>query len=130
MRRFSLVFSLALLLLSSPVSAQAPPPPPVACAPVAPFTDSATFRFFPQTKHALGNGFKNYWDAHFYTNYLGTGYSLFGAPITEEFTEHDADSGVMHTVQYFERARFEYHPEFKGTPYEVELARIIHNMGL
>jgi len=27
-------------------------------------------------------------------------------------------------VQYFERERFEYHPESAGTPYEVELGRL------
>jgi hypothetical protein len=27
-------------------------------------------------------------------------------------------------VQYFERARFEYHPEFKGTPHEVLLGHL------
>ncbi|MCC6626104.1 MAG: N-acetylmuramoyl-L-alanine amidase, partial [Chloroflexi bacterium] len=29
--------------------------------------------------------------------------------------------GQTYTVQYFERARFEYHPEHKGTPYETQL---------
>ena len=29
--------------------------------------------------------------------------------------------GKTYTVQYFERARFEYHPEHKGTPFEVQL---------
>ena len=41
-------------------------------------------------------------------------------PISEEFQERGAD-GTTRTVQYLERARFEYHPEFKGTMYEVEL---------
>jgi len=29
--------------------------------------------------------------------------------------------GKEYTVQYFERARFEFHPEAAGTPYEVQL---------
>jgi hypothetical protein len=28
------------------------------------------------------------------------------------------------TVQYFERARFEWHPDLSGTPYEVLLGRL------
>ncbi|HEU5424150.1 MAG TPA: murein L,D-transpeptidase, partial [Nitrolancea sp.] len=47
--------------------------------------------------------------------------AVFGYPISEEFQEQNPADGKMYTVQYFERARFEYHPEFKGTPYEVEL---------
>jgi hypothetical protein len=40
---------------------------------------------------------------------------MFGYPISEEFTE----GGYI--VQYFERARFEWHPENTGTSYEVLL---------
>lgn len=85
-----------------------------ACDTVAPFPDSATYRYFPETRHVLGNGFKAYWDAH-------GGVAIFGFPITEEFTQRSQIDGKEHTVQYFERERFEYHSEFKGTPYEIEL---------
>ncbi len=64
--------------------------------------------YFTETKHNLSSGFKYYWEHN-------GGLSVFGFPISEEFTEDG------YTVQYFERARFEYHPEFKGTQYEVEL---------
>lgn len=67
--------------------------------------------YFAATGHYLAYGFKQYWEAH-------GGLAVFGYPISEEFTENG------YTVQYFERARFEYHPEFKGTPYEVELGRL------
>jgi len=30
----------------------------------------------------------------------------------------------MHTVQYFERARFEWHPDKRGTPYEFLLGHL------
>jgi hypothetical protein len=70
-------------------------------------------RYFPLTGHTLQFGFKAFWERN-------GGIALFGMPISEEFQEQGPD-GFTHTVQYFERARFEYHPEFKGTPYEVEL---------
>ena len=64
--------------------------------------------YFTETKHNLSSGFKNDLEHN-------GGLSVFGFPISEEFTEDG------YTVQYFERARFEYHPEFRGTQYEVEL---------
>ncbi len=64
--------------------------------------------YFAATGHYLAYGFKTYWDNN-------GGLAVFGYPISEETTE----SG--RTVQYFERARFEYWPEHKGTPYEVQL---------
>ena len=32
--------------------------------------------------------------------------------------------GKTYLVQYFERQRFEYHPEYKGTRYEMLLERL------
>jgi hypothetical protein len=89
--------------------------PPIAAPliPIPAFTDTPEHRFFPATDHSLNFGFKAYWEAN-------GGIAIFGLPISEEFTEREAD-GTARTVQYFERARFEYHKEFAGTPYEVEL---------
>ena len=70
--------------------------------------------FFPETGHNLGGAFKNYWQAH-------GGLAQFGFPQTEPFREVNASDGKLYTVQYFERNRFEYHPENKGTPFEVQL---------
>ena len=42
-------------------------------------------------------------------------FAAYGAPVSEELTENGR------TVQYFQKARFEYHIEFKGTPYETSL---------
>ncbi len=53
--------------------------------------------------------FLDYWGKH-------GGLAQFGYPITPEFMD---EKGVI--VQYFERARFELHPEFKGTDYYVLL---------
>ncbi len=74
-------------------------------------------RYFPETGHTLAYGFKAYWEAN-------GGLYTFGYPISEEFTEWNPDTGEYYTVQYFERARFEYHPENKGTPFEVLLGRL------
>ena len=67
--------------------------------------------FFRETGHRLCNGFRSYWERH-------GGLRIFGYPLSEEFVENGR------TVQYFERARFEYHPEHAGTPYEVQLGHL------
>lgn len=64
--------------------------------------------YFNETKHNLSHYFKRYWEAN-------GGLTRFGFPISEEFQENG------YTVQYFERARLEYHPEHSGTDSEVEL---------
>ena len=74
--------------------------------------------FYGETGHRLCFGFRTYWNTN-------GGLSNFGYPISEEFDEANAappaGDGQTYTVQYFERARFEYHPENAGTPYEVLL---------
>jgi hypothetical protein len=78
-------------------------------------------RYFEQTGHNLAAGFKIYWEAH-------GGLSIYGYPISEEFDEMNPEDGKTYTVQYFERNRFEYHPENKGTPYEVLLGLLGNNL--
>ncbi len=73
--------------------------------------------YFFQTGHTLSYGFKYFWEH-------GGGLPVFGFPLTQEFTELNPDNSQNYTVQYFERQRYEYHPEFKGTPYETELGRL------
>lgn len=73
--------------------------------------------YFPQTGHTLAYGFKDFWQSH-------GGVAVFGYPISEEFSETNPDTGEVYTVQYFERNRFEYHPELAGTPWEVSLGRL------
>ncbi|HET8626513.1 MAG TPA: PQQ-dependent sugar dehydrogenase, partial [Thermomicrobiales bacterium] len=70
--------------------------------------------YFPETGHTLRNSFKTYWEQH-------GGLAIYGYPISEEFTETSPTDGKPYVVQYFERNRFEWHPEYKGTPYEVLL---------
>jgi hypothetical protein len=36
--------------------------------------------------------------------------AIYGFPISEEFQEVNPDTGLVYTVQYFERQRFEWHP--------------------
>ncbi|MEI8306142.1 MAG: VanW family protein [Chloroflexales bacterium] len=73
--------------------------------------------FYPQSGHSLGGAFGWFWQTH-------NGLSTFGYPISEEFQEWNPTAGQVYLVQYFERARFEYHPENVGTPYEVMLGSL------
>jgi hypothetical protein len=82
-----------------------------------PANRTADYTYFPQTGHNLGGNFKAYWAKN-------GGLNVFGYPTTDEFQELNRDTGQIFTVQYFERQRFEYHPENKGTPYEVLLGRL------
>lgn len=84
---------------------------------VTPFPSSADRNYYSETGHSLSFGFKTFW------NQSG-GLPVFGFPLTEEFNEQNRDNGKTYTVQYFERQRFEYHPEYRLTPYETELGRL------
>jgi hypothetical protein len=86
---------------------------PTQVRPVSP-TNAPTSRYFPETGHNLGGAFKRFWEAH-------GGLAQFGYPKTEPFREVNPADGRIYTVQYFERNRFEYHPEQAGTQYEVLL---------
>jgi hypothetical protein len=81
-----------------------PADPPVTAKPGA--------RFFPETGHNVEGSFLDYWTAN-------GGLPQFGYPISEEFDE-TLEDGKSYTVQYFERARFEHHPE-NPAPYDVLL---------
>ncbi len=81
---------------------------------VQPVGNTATQHFFPEVGHTLKGAFLKYWQAN-------GGLAIFGYPLSEEFQETSATDGKTYTVQYFERNRFELHPEFAGTPNEVLL---------
>ncbi len=74
-------------------------------------SDGEDTRFFPETGHRLSHGFKDYWEQY-------GGLRINGYPISEEFTEDGR------TVQYFERVRYEWHPEHQGTQYEILLGHL------
>jgi hypothetical protein len=78
---------------------------------------SAGSVLFPETGKHLGGIFLDYWQSH-------GGLAQQGYPISEEFTEISDLDGKPYTVQYFERAVFEHHPENVGTPYEVLLSQL------
>jgi hypothetical protein len=84
---------------------------PFASIPAFESTDNR--RYFPETGHSVSQGFKMYWEKYGDLDY-------FGLPISEEFT--DEASGL--TVQYFERARFEWHPGSDPHHYDVVLGRL------
>ncbi len=80
--------------------------------------------FVPETGHKLCGMFRSYWRSHgLEFDDPGISYreslALFGYPISEEFT--DPETGLV--TQYFERARFEYHPE-NPVPSQVLLGRL------
>ncbi|HEX9990527.1 MAG TPA: PQQ-binding-like beta-propeller repeat protein [Chloroflexia bacterium] len=70
--------------------------------------------FIPQTGKRLGGKFLAYWQTH-------GGLRQQGYPISDEFVELSDLDGKPYTVQYFERAVFEYHPE-NPPPYDVLLS--------
>lgn len=76
---------------------------------------AAGARYFRETGHTLSGEFRVYWERH-------GGLPIFGLPISEPFVERGED-GRDYLVQYFERHRFEYHPELKP-PYNVLLSRL------
>jgi hypothetical protein len=70
---------------------------------------------FAETDHSLGGAFRKFWEEN-------GGLAVYGYPISEEISEKSPTDGQDYVVQYFERNRFEYHPEAAGTPYEVQLS--------
>jgi len=76
-------------------------------------TNGTTKVWFTETKHSVSGKILEYWNKY-------GGLSQFGFPLSEQFNEVSATDGKTYTVQYFERNRFELHPE-KAAPYEVEL---------
>ena len=76
---------------------------------IAPFAPRKDLTYFNETGHSLGGAFLSFWKAN-------GGVRVLGFPITEPIQE----GGL--TVQYFERARMEYHPEKAKQGFVVELS--------
>src|SRR5215212_3369363 len=91
--------SLGSILPASPAVVQAP----------------GTTRTFPETGKTVKGKFLAYWTAN-------GGLAQQGFPISEEMSEKSDTDGKTYTVQYFERAVFELHPENAGKPSEVLLS--------
>ncbi|CAN5814921.1 hypothetical protein BH23CHL2_BH23CHL2_34710 [soil metagenome] len=80
---------------------------------IEPFEDSDWARYFPETEHSVGGGFRVFWEAH-------GGAEVFGLPISEEWGAVTPD-GRSVVYQVFERARFEWWPDKAGTDEEITL---------
>ncbi|MBC8076361.1 MAG: hypothetical protein H7Y32_09835 [Chloroflexales bacterium] len=82
--------------------------------------------FTGATGHAVCGGFLLYFRNHGLRLDAAAGYSeaesiaLFGLPLSEPQIEVNAADGREYLTQWFERARFEYHPE-NAPPYDVLL---------
>jgi hypothetical protein len=85
--------------------------------PVDPVANTPDRWYFAETGHIVKQAFLKYWQQE-------GGLAMFGYPISEELPEINPGDGKVYTVQYFERARFEWHPTFSGTPDEVQLGLI------
>ncbi|HUS14903.1 MAG TPA: CAP domain-containing protein [Chloroflexia bacterium] len=112
-RRTLAIYVLALVFAMALISPAVSPARRAAAAPPAsPAGNSTANLNFPATGHSIKSGsFIN-----FFQRYGGV--PTFGYPLAEETWEEGR------LVQYFERQRFEYHPENAGTPYEVLLGRL------
>ncbi len=73
---------------------------------IAAFPSNSSHRYFAATGHSIQGAFLRFWQAE-------GGVPVFGYPISEELTEDGR------TVQYFERARFESHPELSPAGFPV-----------
>lgn len=73
-------------------------------------------RQFAETGKTIGGAFRAYWEAN-------GGLAQQGYPISNEFRERSDLNGLVYTVQYFERAVFESHPE-NAPPHRVLLSQL------
>jgi hypothetical protein len=73
------------------------------------------FRDNPQIQHCITT-FRTFWEQN-------GGLQIFGYPVSAEQPERNADTGSTHLTQWFERNRFEAHPENRP-PYDVLLGRL------
>jgi len=92
-----------------------------------PKADPSTPHYFPLTGHAIAAEFWDYWRTRGLElgdpgNSERESLALFGQPITEPAVETNPDGDTVRT-QWFERARFEYHPN-NPDPFKVLLGRL------
>jgi hypothetical protein len=88
--------------------------------------DGAAPHFFAETGHAIAPQFWPFWSSHgleFDGNKKAKSFNeslaLFGMPVSEAQMETSSD-GNSYLTQWFERARFEFHPQ-NQPPYDVLL---------
>lgn len=94
----------------------------------------AAAHYFAETGHAIAPEFWGYWSSQGleFDGRRGKSFNeslaLFGMPVSEAVMEQSPTDGKMYLTQHFERARFELHPENRGTPYEVLLGLLGREM--
>ena len=108
-RLFALVGLLALSALSAP----------------HPVMAQGTQRCFPETDLCISGRFRQFWDQN-------GGLPVFGLPISAAVDAVNPDTGATPLTQWFERNRFELHPEH-AAPFDVLLGRLgddaLHEQG-
>ncbi len=77
---------------------------------------AADERCFPATGQCISGRFLSFWEEN-------GGLAVFGYPIAAPSHEINRDDGQPYTTQWFERNRFELHPE-NAAPYDVLLGRL------
>lgn len=77
---------------------------------------TVTKRCFAETGACIEGRFRSYWEEN-------GGLAVFGFPLFPPRTEVNRDTGAVYLTQWFERNRFEYHPE-NAAPYDVLLGRV------
>src|SRR5437773_9956272 len=98
-------------VIASPTGQTPTPQPtrPILLTDPVPDPHQPGVQWFAPTGHTLRGAFLDYWSRY-------GGLAQFGYPITEEFVESlgpepDSNYDKYFSVQYFERNRFEHHPE-------------------
>lgn len=71
---------------------------------------------FPETGQCMSGRFREFWEQH-------GGLPVFGYPITPAQYEYHRETDQTYLTQWFERSRFELHPENRA-PYDVLLGRL------
>jgi glucose/arabinose dehydrogenase len=94
----------ALVRLVGPGQPQATPAPTSTSQPGSPSIPGSGSRTFPETGKTVSGIFLDYWDTH-------GGLPQQGYPVSDLLAEVSDLDGKSYTMQYFERAVFEYHPE-------------------
>jgi hypothetical protein len=98
-----------------------------------PTADPSEPHYFGETGQAVAPEFWDYWSSHGleFDGAAGTSIqeslALFGYPITPARRETSAADGQTYLTQWFERARFELHPE-NDPPYDILLGLLGQEM--
>lgn len=108
MQRRALITSLLILALAVPA---------IAFAPAARAQSDDYLAYFPETGHGVREPFIAFYNS-------AGGVRLFGFPITDDYV--DKDTGLL--VQYFQKARLEWHPG-NPDPYKIQLGLLGDELG-